>query len=372
MPHQIRKGLSVKAYEVRQKMKLAGLRPPGTLTLAITGACNLVCSHCWVSAGEATSSAHVPLRTIRRLVKDFAAIGGSGIRITGGEPLCQPEWLEILQFSRSLEFKRVILQTNAILLSDDHIAALHKIDFPGLSIQISLDGATAATHDLVRGSGAYSGAINGIMKLVQGGLVRRISIFFTEMRHNLLEIPALLDFAYKIGIDTVSTGSMVLCGRASETSILSPPGVEQYLNLLERYESDFHFRELYRKTGTVAALEWRAGNAIRQECCTFLENPYITPSGRIYPCLLCHTDEYSVSGVFEKGFIAALDEGIHLWSSLLQISRHRTENIRECNECPGKLLCAGGCMGRAWGSGGNLLAPDDRCKTRRAIYKKNT
>jgi radical SAM protein with 4Fe4S-binding SPASM domain len=277
----------------------------------------------------------------------------------------------LVQFSCSLGLKNVVLQTNAMLLNDEHIAALRKLDFPGLSIQVSLDGVRAQSHDLVRGEGAFSGALQGVMKLVQAGLAGRISIFFTEMRHNLAEIPELLDLADSMGIGSVTTGSMVLCGRASDTSLVSPPGLEQYLGLLERYDSDADFREIYRKIGTVAALEWHAGDAVRQGCCTFVENPYLTSSGRLYPCLLCHADDYSVTGVFDKGVAAALVEGIPLWSVLLQISCSRSNAIPECLDCPGRSLCAGGCMGRAWGSCSSLLAADDRCKVRRAIYQQH-
>jgi radical SAM protein with 4Fe4S-binding SPASM domain len=303
-------------------------------------------------------------------VEGFAALGGEGIRITGGEPLCHPGWLELVQFSCSLGFANVALQTNAMLVGDEHVAALRDLDFPGLSIQVSLDGATAQVHDLVRGEGAFGGAVQGILKLVQGGFARQVSIFFTEMRHNLEEIPALLDFADNLGIGSVSTGAMVGCGRAAEASLLAPPTVEQYLSLLERYDSDPHFRELYGKTGTVAALEWRRDQAARQDCCTFVENPYLTPSGVLYPCLLCHADEYSVSGVFDKGLAAAFVEGIPLWSSLLRISCSRSDANPECRDCPGKLSCSGGCMGRAWGSCGNLQAVDDRCPVRRIIYQQ--
>jgi radical SAM protein with 4Fe4S-binding SPASM domain len=355
---------------VMQQLELAGLRPPVTLTLAITGACNLACCHCWVKAGEKSSPPHVPLQSIRRVVEGFAAVGGAGLRITGGEPLCHPHWLDILQYVRSLGFTAVTLQTNAMLVRDEHLAALRELDFPGLSIQVSLDGVAARTHDLVRGEGAFDGALQGIAGLVRAGLAKRVAIFFTEMRHNLAEIPELLDLADRMGLGSVSTGSMVLCGRASETSLVAPPEEGQYLELLERYESDARFRELYRKIGSVAALEWRAGDAVRQDCCSFIENPYLTPDGRLYPCLLCHADEFSVTGVFEKGFAAALTEGAPLWSSLLRISRSRSTEIPECRDCPGRLSCAGGCMGRAWGSSGSLLAADDRCGIRRTIYNQ--
>jgi radical SAM protein with 4Fe4S-binding SPASM domain len=349
----------------------AGLHPPRVLTVAITGACNLVCCHCWVRAGEASSHAHVPLPAVRRIAAEFAEIGGEGIRITGGEPLCHPHWLEIVRFCCSQGFKTVTLQTNAMLLKDEHVAVLRELDFPGLSLQISLDGVSPGTHDLVRGEGAFSGSLQGIEMLVREGLAGRISIFFTEMRHNLDELPELLDFADRMGIGSVSSGSMVLCGRAAETSLVAPPEVGQYLGLLERYDQDAHFRDLYARIGTVAALEWHKGESIRQDCCTFIENPYLTPAGRLYPCLMCHADEYSVTRVFEKGLVAALSEGASVWSSLYRISRCRVDKIPECQDCPVKPFCAGGCMGRAWGSCGNLMSADDRCTTRRAIYQRS-
>jgi radical SAM protein with 4Fe4S-binding SPASM domain len=358
--------------EALQQLILAGLRPPRILTIAITGACNLSCRHCWVDAGAVTAPAHVPVKVLKRIITEFADLGGEGLRLTGGEPLCHPAWLELMRFSRSIGFNSLALQTNGMLFSYEHVNALRELDFPGLSIQISMDGATAEAHDLVRGKGAFTGTLDGILKLVQEGLAPRISLFMTEMRHNLEDIPTILEFAAGMGIGSVSSGALVLCGRASDGSKVFPPDIEQYLRLLDLYDTDPRFREIYRKIGRIAALEWRAGDAVRQDCCSFVENPYLTASGRIYPCLLCHTDEFCIAGAFEKGLAAAFVEGAPHWSSLQSISRSRAGAIPECRDCPGKQSCAGGCMGRSWGSCGNLLAADDRCGARRAIYQKYT
>ncbi len=346
-----------------------GLKSPEILTISITDACNLVCRHCWVDAGVSATQTYAPVTSLRRIIEEFAALGGEGLRFTGGEPLCYPGWLELVQISRSFGFRTLALQTNGMLFKDQDVDALHELDFPGLSIQISLDGATEAAHDLVRGVGAFKAVMEGILKLVEAGLAPRISLFLTEMRHNLGEIPEMLDFADKMGIGSFSSGTMVLCGRAAETSLIAPPAVEQYLALIERFDQDDHFRALYARIGTVAALEWHKGESVRQECCTFVENPYLTPTGRLYPCLMCHADEYSVTGAFEKGLLAALIEGVPRWSSLHRASRCRADEIPECQICPVKPFCGGGCMGRAWGSYGNLLAADDRCSTRQAIHR---
>ncbi|HTP64093.1 MAG TPA: radical SAM protein [Geobacteraceae bacterium] len=347
-----------------------GLRPPKMFTFSITGICNLVCRHCWVEADTSDAAPHVPVTALRRLIGEYRELGGEGLRFTGGEPLCHPGWLELLRFACDTGFATIATQTNAMLITDEHVAALRELDSPGLSLQISLDGASAATHDLVRGEGAFARALQGINRLVKGGLGRRIAIFFTEMRHNIEEIPALLELADSMGIGSVSTGSLVLCGRADKDSLIAPPEPEQYMGLLRLYETDSRFHDLYERIGTTAPLEWHKGDSARTECCTFIENPYLTPGGRLYPCLLCHADDFAVTGVHDKSLASALAEGALLWSSLLGTSHRRAESLSECRECPGRTNCAGGCMGRAWGSCGDLLAADDRCGLRRTIYER--
>lgn len=354
------------AMEILQR---EGLLPPKVLTLAITGACNLQCFHCWVDAGP-SSAAHVPKRTLRRLIEEFAAIGGEGVRLTGGEPLCHPGWLELLKLAVRLGFRDVSLQTNAMMLENEDVSALRGLDFPGLTIQISLDGATARTHDMVRGERTYQKVLDGLRRLSKAGLGPRISIFFTEMHHNLEDLPALLELAAGLGVGSVSSGSLVLCGRASDESPLAPPDPDQYMQLLDRFETDSRFRDLYDRFGTVAPLEWFAKKMQRPECCNFAENPYLTSTGQLYPCVLCHADDFAVSGVHEKSLVDALAEGASLWSHLQRISRRRAETIPQCRECPEFQTCAAGCMGRAWGSCGDLMTADDRCELRKRIFQR--
>ncbi len=354
------------AFDVLHSAKL---RAPKTLTLAITGVCNLKCSHCWVDAGLASSAAHVPEAEVIRLLEEFAALGGKGVRFTGGEPLCHPHWRQFLRHARSLGFAGIGVQTNGMLLGAEAVSALREFDFPGLSLQVSLDGATASTHDRVRGAGAFAGVMDGLGRLARGGLAPRVTLFFTEMQHNLEEIPAVLEMAAELGVAAVVSGALVACGRAAADRRLAPALPSQYTRLLQRFDADPRFRELYRKLGNIAVLEWRNENAAGAECCTFVENPYLTASGLLYPCVLCHADDFAVSGVFEKGLAAALIEGVPRWSDLQRISQGRLAALPQCRDCPGRLACAGGCMGRAWGSCGDLLAADDRCEVRRTVYR---
>jgi len=355
--------------QLSEELRRAGLRPPKMLTIAVTGCCNLSCSHCWVEAGAVSSVGHVPGDTLNRLLEEFAALGGEGVRLTGGEPLCHPDLPELLRMAHSLGFGSIHLQTNGMLLDAETVAVLGRLDPERLTVQISLDGAQAASHDLVRGAGAFAAALQGVRLLVGAGLGPRVALFFTEMRHNLEEIPALLELAQDLGVGSVSTGTLVLCGRAEE-ALVAAPEPEQYLSLLERYQADAGFRERYRELGRVAALEWRDCDAPRGEACTFVENPYLTAEGRLYPCVLCHADPYSVTGVHEKDLAQAFLEGAPLWSELLAASRRRPDEIAECRGCSERTTCSGGCLGRAWGSRGDIMAPEDRCDLRRAVRNR--
>lgn len=341
--------------------------PPETLTIAITGACNLHCAHCWVDAGPSSSAAWVATDNIQQIIEEFAALGGAAVRLTGGEPLLHPDWLELLRLVDRAGLQ-VMLQTNGMLFCADNLQALQDLKLAQLNIQISLDGATAATHDLVRGEGAFEQALQGVQRLVKYGFGQVVALFFTEMRHNLHELPDLLLLAERLGIGSVSSGSLVICGRASEDASIAPPDPEQYLPLLELYRRDAQFRQLYAKLGRIAALEWCAAES-SQPGCSFIKNPYLTTTGVLYPCLLCHADDYSVSAVFEKGLSAALIEGAPLWSALQEISRQRIASIEACQSCTLLKSCAGGCMGRAWGSFGEFLVAEDRCHQRQTVLR---
>jgi MoaA/NifB/PqqE/SkfB family radical SAM enzyme len=170
------------AEEALRTLCQAGLRPPQTLTVAITGDCNLRCAHCWVDAAPSTPARHVAEPVLRRLLQGFADLGGEKICVTGGEPLCHPNWQELLGHARALGFAGISLQTNGMLFGAAEVDALCRLDFPGLSVQISLDGGAAPTHDRVRGAGAFQGALAGLRRLVRGGLGPRITLFFTEVQ----------------------------------------------------------------------------------------------------------------------------------------------------------------------------------------------
>jgi radical SAM protein with 4Fe4S-binding SPASM domain len=339
------------------------------LTVAVTGCCNLACEHCLVDAGQVGSDPHVPAATLLRLIREHALLGGRELWLTGGEPLLHPRWEDLLAAAcAEPAFDGVVLQTNGALLGDGAVRALRRLARPGLSVQVSLDGASPATHDAVRGKGAFARTMEGLSRLRAAGLAPCVSIAFTELAHNLGDVPALLELVERLGLRRLVAGTVVADGRAAATGTL-PPSPAAYAALLNRYHRDARFRERYEALGTIAAIEWYRGREDEgEDCCTLGDHPYLTSDGLLYPCALCRVDAYAVAGVHERPLADALAEGRPRWAALEDLKRRRLGALPACQGCAGLRHCGGGCMGRAYAAHGTFTAVEDRCELRKAVY----
>jgi sulfatase maturation enzyme AslB (radical SAM superfamily) len=56
------------------------------------------------------------------------------------------------------------------------------------------------------------------------------------------------------------------------------------------------------------------------------------------------------------------------WAELPKIHHQRTQDLTMCRSCPGREHCAGGCTGRTYAVHGEMMAPEDRCALRKAVY----
>jgi len=353
------------AAQVLAELDRAGLARPRVLTVAITDLCNLDCSHCLVDAGPCSDGNYVAPDRLLSLVWEFLAIGGEELRLTGGEPLCHPDWRSLLQAAASVGLQRLSLQTNATLI-DEVVAEQLQALGTRFALQVSLDGATEQSHDRLRGTGNFAKALSGLRTLAKSGLARQTTIHFTETRHNLEEFPDLLALAESMGIAKVTGGTLLTGGRAAEAAV-DQPTTEQYLQLLRHYEQSPVFRESYTRLGNLAALEWHLGRE-QSACCALVEQPYLTTDGSLYPCTLFHAEPFAVKETWRRGLTEALSYGAATWGPLRDQCRQRREQPT-CRR--GKLQdsCAAGCPGRAWGSHGDHMAVDDRCELRQRISR---
>ena len=128
---------------------------PGQVVWELTLKCNLKCIHCGSSAGKARTN-ELTIKEALKLCKDLAEIDSKEVCFMGGEPFLRKEWYQLGKEVTDLGMKLLVI-SNGFKIDNDIISKLVKLQPYGVSV--SLDGATAKTHDHIRG-------VNGSFKKV--------------------------------------------------------------------------------------------------------------------------------------------------------------------------------------------------------------
>ncbi|HJZ06877.1 MAG TPA: mycofactocin radical SAM maturase, partial [Trebonia sp.] len=142
-----------------------GLDAPICLTWELTYACNLSCVHCLSSSGRrdpgelSTAECMAVIDTLERMQVFYVNIGG-------GEPTVRPDFWELVDYATA-HHVGVKFSTNGVKLDPAAAARLAASDY--VDVQISLDGATAAVNDAVRGPGSYATAMRAMQNLADAG-----------------------------------------------------------------------------------------------------------------------------------------------------------------------------------------------------------
>src|ERR1700722_20360622 len=175
--------------KISEKLLPSAARPLAA-HIKLTENCQAKCISCdyWKSRWED----HIDTDRAVDLVNQIAAAGIRNLRLTGGEPFLRRDFFEILKQSNTSPFKRIVVQTNGLL-----IKKLHKEinDSPITKIALSLDGMKE-TNDQVRGiKGYFDLGIEGL-KLLRG---KEIAISVTPNRMSAKELTALGEMADSVG-----------------------------------------------------------------------------------------------------------------------------------------------------------------------------
>ncbi|MEU0218143.1 radical SAM protein [Streptomyces sp. NPDC006265] len=169
---------------------------PARLWIYTNFHCNLACDYCAVASSPKATPRTLPTDTFRALVDEAVQAGFTELYLTGGEPFLHPDIVGLLDYA-SAELPTVVM-TNAMLLRGRRAAGLTDLANRKLTVQTSLDGATAQTHDLHRGSGSWQRTLDGIRHLIGLGLPPRVAL--TETPENTHEVPAVAELLAGLGL----------------------------------------------------------------------------------------------------------------------------------------------------------------------------
>lgn len=270
----------------------AGLDSLPLVTLYLTERCNSRCVTCdyWRNG-----QIDVNLESVRRLLPSLAALRTEWVLLSGGEPLLNPEWVQIAQTLRAAGLKLWLL-TSGLSLGKHARTAATLFD----SITVSMDGTTAATYETIRGLDAFEHVCNGIRAVVDLGAA--VSLRVTLQRANYRELPEFVELARQLRVQQISFLAVDVAnphafGRAAPFELQVAldredlPVLEQLLSSLERdhaaqLESGF-IAESPRKMRNIhayfAAL-CGAGEYPPVRCNAVEFSAVINARGRLSPC----------------------------------------------------------------------------------------
>jgi MoaA/NifB/PqqE/SkfB family radical SAM enzyme len=190
---------------------VAEYRAPLFLAWQLTNRCGARCLTCCEESGpdKAWRDELAPAEALdlaRRIV-DF---GIPYVAFGGGEPLGAPHCWEL--------FKVLAAGGVALKIETDgsHIddAAAGRLAALGVQcVQISVDGATAATHERVRPGSSFEAATGAIRRLAARGL--KPQLVYVPTRWNLQDLVATYDLAVDLGCGAFVTGPLMRIGRAA-------------------------------------------------------------------------------------------------------------------------------------------------------------
>lgn len=120
---------------------------PFLIQIVVTRRCNLTCAYC--TEFDQTSEA-VPTRLLEKRIDKARELGAFSVELTGGEPLLHPDIVHLVGYAKRRRFVKVMMISNAYLLSEEKIEALNQAGLDDL--QVSVDGVepNAATVKVLR------------------------------------------------------------------------------------------------------------------------------------------------------------------------------------------------------------------------------
>jgi MoaA/NifB/PqqE/SkfB family radical SAM enzyme len=204
-------------------------RAPLFIAWQLTNRCRARCLACCEESGpdKAWRDELSPAEALR-LARDIAAAGIPYVAFGGGEPMGVPHSWEIFEILAAAGVS-LKLETEGSYIDDaaaDRLAAL-----PVQCVQISVDGATAATHERMRPGGSFASATAAIRRLAARGL--KPQYVFVPTRLNLGEIVEAYELAGDLGCDTFVTGPLMRLGRAALDWERLAPAQEDWARAVE-------------------------------------------------------------------------------------------------------------------------------------------
>jgi radical SAM protein with 4Fe4S-binding SPASM domain len=177
-------------YErLEEKAKIGKDRVAYSGTIEVTPYCNLHCVHCYVTHCHWDGNI-LSYQELCRILDEIAEEGCLWLLLTGGEPFLRDDFLDIYTYAKK-KGMFVTVFTNGTLVTPEIARYLH--DYPPRLVEISIYGATSATHESVTGvTSSFERCLRGIELLLEQGIRLKLKAMLMSLnKHEYWEMKKL-------------------------------------------------------------------------------------------------------------------------------------------------------------------------------------
>ncbi len=300
---------------------------PRYVQIEPVGQCNLRCQMCAIQFRRDGPPygplAFMPFETFTRLVDQFPDL--ETLHLQGlGEPMMHPRFFDMVAYAAARGV-RVTTNTNLTLLNPRRA---EQCVTSGLDcIHVSIDGATAETYERIRVRAHFDRVVRnlGLLRDARARLASdrpRVKMVSVVMRQNLHELPDLVRFAHRWGMESLFVQH--LCHDFSESSLPAhyrpmrdfvqrQTLLEEDPARVERYFAEA--REVARALGVDLRLPRTRpkihppGTPGRERCGWPWTGAYISYQGYAMPCCMVSTPDRANFGNMAAEGVAAVWSG---------------------------------------------------------------
>lgn len=261
------------------------------LRISVTDRCNFRCTYCMPPEGIDLISREELLSSeeILRVARNFVAMGGKRIRLTGGEPLIRKDLLSIVSELAKLQPKPMLmLTTNGSLLAplaeDLKAAGLERIN-------ISLDRLDPRKFAEVTRVDQFTAVWQGIEESLRVGLHTKLNVVAMKGLSDA-DILGFGELAFQRKLEVRFIEFMPLCGSAWQSDAMLP--IAHVRELLQRnftLQPKIRGREVaesYSVVGGLGSVGFIA--SMTESFCSSCSRLRMSSDGKIRPCLFSQVE----------------------------------------------------------------------------------
>ncbi|WP_353096760.1 radical SAM protein [Tissierella praeacuta] len=309
----------------RQK-KNSGLYEKNTIFFKITNNCNLACEFCCASCSNQILDKDMSITDFKLMFNKIKKIKTNRFVITGGEPLMNPNVLDILKYCKENCDNKIILLSNGLLINKNNFEDIaNSINFIVLSVENLFD---------LQNKTLFLSKFKKIIENFKSKLVG-VTLSFVITKKNKKNVLDFIDYCNKLNVG-ISLNVVAPMGKANDNTSLLLNEDEVFMLFMDIYQ---YIRE-QRFVSDIIKDSLFPEFYPREACSAGKRILSVDVNGSIDACHSIENDDYNYGNINAEEIGIISDTYNKKFSKLYGLS---IDKNMECRDCEYKYFCGGNC-----------------------------